>query len=295
MQTLPESSLGRRMVLLDNWNEFGEGHYIAPHRQYGFGYLDAVRNVFVDGPREHLDLVPEDVGLGPYDSLFRATVAHEEMRVKRITAPGGEAPGLVAWWSFDEDDDTPIAYDYSGHGIGGLLREARRTKGLRGKALVCSGGCVEIPRRAFQTPTRQITVEAWIRTDVPGQTDKWFVNNVYGTGEGGFRFGLSQGKLCFAIPKTPWSHHLSAPEPLPLARWVHVAGTYDGKTIHLYQDGKLVASLPRGGRIIPPDTHFCLGSYDVKHRAFFAGLLDEVRVWARALDPQEIADHAAAQ
>lgn len=292
VETLPEGSLGRRMVLLDNWNEFGEGHYIAPHRQYAFGYLDAVRKVFVDGPTEHLDLVPEDVGLGPYDSLFRATLGFEEMRVKRVTAPGGDAPGLLGWWSFDEDDETPVAYDYSGHGTGGLLREARRVEGVRGQALVCSGGCVEIPRGSFPTPTREITVEAWVRTEVPGQTDRWFVNSVYGSGETGFRFGLSQGKLCFAIPKTPWSHHLSAPEPLPIGRWVHVAGTYDGKTMRLYQDGRLVASMPRGGRILPPETRLCLGSYDVKHRAFFDGLLDEVRIWARELDSDEIARHA---
>lgn len=40
------SGLEGRMVLLDNWNEFGEGHYIMPTAKYGFGYLDAVRNVF---------------------------------------------------------------------------------------------------------------------------------------------------------------------------------------------------------------------------------------------------------
>lgn len=52
-----------KMLLLDNWNEYGEGHYIFPTRQYGFGYLDAVRNVFCSVDQEHLDLVPEDLGL----------------------------------------------------------------------------------------------------------------------------------------------------------------------------------------------------------------------------------------
>ncbi len=71
MDSLPTEHLGRRMLALDNWNEWGEGHYIAPHREYGFGYLDAVRAVFCPGAGEHEDIVPEDVGLGPYDSLFR--------------------------------------------------------------------------------------------------------------------------------------------------------------------------------------------------------------------------------
>ena len=71
MAGLPAGSLGRRMALLDNWNEWGEGHHLAPHQEHGFGYLDAVRSVFTSAPREHRDLVPADVGLGPYDSLFR--------------------------------------------------------------------------------------------------------------------------------------------------------------------------------------------------------------------------------
>ena len=47
---LPKDQLGSRMLLLDNWNEWGEGHYIAPYREYGFGYLDAVRRVFSSAP-----------------------------------------------------------------------------------------------------------------------------------------------------------------------------------------------------------------------------------------------------
>jgi hypothetical protein len=69
--TLPAGELGSRMLLLDNWNEWGEGHYIAPHREFGFGYLDAVRNVLSDSPGPHVDLIPEDIGLGPYDAAHR--------------------------------------------------------------------------------------------------------------------------------------------------------------------------------------------------------------------------------
>jgi len=76
--TLPKEQLGGRMLLLDNWNEWGEGHYIAPHREYGFGYLDAVRKVFSTAPQDHQDLLPEDVGLGPYDTAFKAHLAGEE-------------------------------------------------------------------------------------------------------------------------------------------------------------------------------------------------------------------------
>ena len=71
MATLPAEELGRRMLLLDNWNEWGEGHYLAPYQEYGFGYLDAVRAVFTDAPAAHRDLIPEDIRRGPYDTAIR--------------------------------------------------------------------------------------------------------------------------------------------------------------------------------------------------------------------------------
>lgn len=72
LATMPQQDLSSRMLLLDNWNEWSEGHYLAPHRQYGFGYLDAVRKVFSDAPAEHKDMLPEDIGFGPYDSAYQA-------------------------------------------------------------------------------------------------------------------------------------------------------------------------------------------------------------------------------
>jgi len=54
-------------VLIEAWNEWGEGSYIEPHLEYGFEYLDAIREVFARAPAAHQDLTPADVGLGPYD------------------------------------------------------------------------------------------------------------------------------------------------------------------------------------------------------------------------------------
>lgn len=46
-----------KLVTLGCWDEFGEGHFFMPAEVYGFGYLDAVRNVFGDGS-EHTDVKP---------------------------------------------------------------------------------------------------------------------------------------------------------------------------------------------------------------------------------------------
>ena len=67
---IPADQLGRKMMILDNWNEWGEGHYLLPYTEYGFGYLDAIANVFTESA-EHEDLLPGDFGKGNYDAPYR--------------------------------------------------------------------------------------------------------------------------------------------------------------------------------------------------------------------------------
>jgi hypothetical protein len=71
MDAGPGAGPDKNTVIFCCFNEFGEGHYIEPTRGCGFSYLDVIRDVFTDGPKEHVDLAPEDVGLGPYDSWYR--------------------------------------------------------------------------------------------------------------------------------------------------------------------------------------------------------------------------------
>ncbi len=56
----------RKVVFVEAWNELGEGAAIEPTRDWGFGYLDAIRRVFTPNAGPHIDVVPEDVGMGPY-------------------------------------------------------------------------------------------------------------------------------------------------------------------------------------------------------------------------------------
>jgi len=64
--SFPAGSLARSMLLLDNWNEWSEGHFISPCAAAGFGYLQAVRNVFTDRKNLPDYRTPDRLGLGPY-------------------------------------------------------------------------------------------------------------------------------------------------------------------------------------------------------------------------------------
>ena len=299
ISTLPEGELGRRLLLLDNWNEWGEGHYIAPYREYGFGYVDAVRRVFSGASEGHVDLIPEDIGRGPYDTAYKEHMAREEafrtLRRRRVTKSDAPEEGLIAWWAFDEDDDAPVALDYSGSRQGGTLHDARRADGIDGRALVCEGGCVAAENSARLSATSALTIECWVKTEVAGQDNKWVVNRVLAGGtDTGYRLGVLEGKPCFEIPQTSWSHHLVADVALPTGRWVHLAGTFDGTTMRVYVDGELRGAMERPGPVKPNDFHLCLGSYEIGHQAYFTGLLDEVRLYARSLTADEVRAHEQA-
>jgi len=292
---LPADQLGSRMLLLDNWNEWGEGHYIAPYREYGFGYLDAVRRVFAGGAGPHTDLIPEDIGMGPYDGPYRQFAeAEEQLRRKlsrKAVKPGADDAGLVGWWTFDEESASPVAMDWSGRRLGGMVLKASRADGLVGRALVCDGGCVAVPDNPRLSVTGALTLECWVKTDKRGQGNNWMINRVLSGGTAtGYRMGLVDDRPCFEVPLTDWSHHLTAPEPLPLGRWVHLVGTFDGKVMRLYVDGREAAAMDRPGLIRPNSFRLHLGNYEEGHRAFFTGLLDEVRIYSRALTAGQVAE-----
>ena len=78
MDQMPTDSLGRRMIVLDNWNEWGEGHYIAPHTVHGFRYLKAVRDVFTNADNKPDYRTPKILGLGPYDTRYRQYKAQQK-------------------------------------------------------------------------------------------------------------------------------------------------------------------------------------------------------------------------
>jgi hypothetical protein len=71
--------------------------------------------------------------------------------------------------------------------------------------------------------------------------------------------------------------------------WVHIAGTWDGTTKRLYIDGVLARS---GTSQISYDTHDLYLGADENNGSLalpFDGVLDDLRVYSRALSLQEIA------
>ena len=82
--------------------------------------------------------------------------------------------------------------------------------------------------------------------------------------------------------------HLDAPRARAVVESFRRAATFDGRTMRLYVDGDEVASRDRPGRVKPNHFDLVIGSFAPGSRAHFTGLVDEVRLFSRALSTAEI-------
>lgn len=77
---------------------------------------------------------------------------------------------------------------------------------------------------------------------------------------------------------------------LPLGEWAHVAFAVDASGMHLYINGELDVGVPLEHEVVPPYGPIYLGGEPGKPG--FAGLMDDLRVYASRLNGDEI--HALA-
>lgn len=116
------SSALDRMVLLDNWNEYGEGHFFMPTDLAGFGYLEAVGQVF--GQPEHTDEKPRNTGrLGHLYDKNRIRDAQESYRLRgKLTA--------VKVWDFKNTTDLVDRLQRLGFSRGSSMTSLTLTSGV---------------------------------------------------------------------------------------------------------------------------------------------------------------------
>ncbi len=134
----------------------------------------------------------------------------------------------------------------------------------------------------------ELTVSAWIKTrsTIPESSPRAIMSR-WNTGSGGrsWLFRVFNGNLMFYVNTGGTTKSCST--PLPLNKWVYVTATFDKKKIKLYINGNLKSSTSLTGAIKITDSKFFIGVNDNKTN-FFDGILDEARLWNRALTETEI-------
>jgi len=144
------------------------------------------------------------------------------------------------------------------------------------------------------SPSSEITVEAWIK---PSKTGKWFVGIVekdgYYAGQTGYEFLIinDDGALRWEF-YNPWRHVDIPAGSINFGSWNHVVGTYKSGEQKVYVNGVEKGSSVFTGEINIGNNGILgigtrvsdTGSTDDR---FFNGIIDEVRIWNKAIAPDD--------
>jgi hypothetical protein len=206
--------------------------------------------------------------------------------------------------SFNEVSGT-TATDSSGNGNNGTIAGATRVTGQVGfgGALSFNGtsSIVNIAHSASLALSSAMTLEAWVNPSANtgvAPNDGWRTVIMKERGTGGLAYSLysNDGN---SNPSRPAGYirnnnadvEATAAPALPVGVWTHLAVTYDGTSVRLYVNGVLRSTTSAPGGIAASTSPLRIGGNTVfssPGTEYFAGLIDEVRVYNRALSAAEI-------
>jgi hypothetical protein len=129
-----------------------------------------------------------------------------------------------------------------------------------------------------------MTLEAWVN---PSAVGGWRDLVYKGTRDIYLLMGSTPQASAPAVGGTFAGNAVFGSAALPLNTWSHVAGTYDGVTLRLFVNGVEVANRAQTGPITTSTGPLTIGG-DPDYRQYWAGKIDEVRVYNRALGANEI-------
>jgi chitodextrinase len=213
--------------------------------------------------------------------------------VSGSTTSCGTSPGLVAAYGFNEGSGT-AANDASGNGNNGTIDGASWVTGRNGGGLSFDGTNDQVSLGSLGTfYNSAFTLEAWVQK-ATAKKDVAVVGTWAGSGPmlwvdhlAGHHYATLGGTL---------SSYLDSGQTPVVGQWQHVAATFDGTTAHYYVDGALVASRAVSGSVGSSNT-WRIGAYGASPGGFFDGVIDDVRVYNRALNAGEVQfdrDHGVA-
>jgi hypothetical protein len=199
-------------------------------------------------------------------------------------------PALIGWWTFDEGQGY-IAYDSSGYGHHGFIGTDNGDKGPKWVTGVMSAALeldedddyVSIDSIAPMMTVNHFTFSIWIKTNNTSGTDVLLASNIDGNRE--FLFGLKNGN--------PWQQAGVTAEYRPSVadgQWHLLTYVNDGVTSRIYVDAVLRAE-DAGHDDAPERTRWSIGQeWDTDPSDEYKGVVDDARLWIRALTAEEVAE-----
>jgi parallel beta-helix repeat protein len=162
------------------------------------------------------------------------------------------------------------------------------TNGIAGKALYFDGtdDNVTVTDSNSLDLSNSFTLSAWVNpasafTDFRSILAKNYKYYLYASGTGFCGDGSALGGFYEAMDTV-----VCQPSSLPVNTWTHLTLTYNGAVLTLYRDGGAVATANVSGTISPSTGTLQIGASE--YGEYFQGLIDEVRVYNKALTNTEI-------
>ena len=193
---------------------------------------------------------------------------------------------LVAYWSFDD-----TVKDLSGNGNDGEIKgDPQWVEGKFGKALQFDGvdDFVFVKDSDSLDVTDALTLEAWIKPEaIPASGERKVVYK-----SDAYLIKVRSSKISCDVNVNGWIGSLYDVKNTPLDEWYHVAVVYDGTAEILYINAVEVDRKERSGKISATAKHLGIGAIKKDDNSnpydFFKGLIDEVRIYSRAMGPDEL-------
>jgi hypothetical protein len=213
--------------------------------------------------------------------------------------------GPEAYWKFDETSGTTATDSVTGL-VGNYTGTPTQTASSPVPPITypdpeCLGfnginQCVTIP--SFGSFTN-MSVSVWVNRSGTTGTRQSIVSYKEGNGVNqGFVLclnenGSSEYPRIYVQVNGSWMNAEQA-VAVPQGTWTHLVGTYDGSTIQLYVNGTLAATTAAAGAMTNGGTQNCvIGARADSSLYPYPGLIDDVRIYSRALSANEVAVLAA--
>lgn len=204
--------------------------------------------------------------------------------------------GLAGYWNMNEGSGTAVA-DSSGKGNHGTIINGGTWAAGRYSNAFSSDGVndsVQIAAGATALHLSSFTMSAWIRPNsVTG--DQTIMNRqIDGFGADNFFLELNGSEIQsgYSSADVTWREITTSGAGIAINNWYHVAASFDNtsKAFRIYLNGSLVGSGTLNYTPLTTSGPFYISKPDMQN---FNGLIDEVRIYNRALTVAEIQALAA--
>lgn len=220
--------------------------------------------------------------------------------------------GLQAWWKFEKSQDR-VVQDSSRQVPDVIRGNFKYVPGVSGSALKLDGFTTVVSRKAKEAPrlSGSLTVEAWVALAAYPWSWCPIVSQKQGDLRGYF-FGLdARGHVSLQLAVDGRWISCTSEDAVPLKKWVHIAGIYEAESglFTVYLNGRDAGRRTAKGRIFfANNSDLLIGMNHEKIPPFFGrgngnlpswfsldGMIDEVKIYSRAMTPQELASAFSAQ